>query len=273
MKYLFSIALMLGIFSICKSQDKILAIGYAKNFVNKDSSNVSFTVDLNRVPGKTESGGSYYIVNTAIGKTPLDFYLKPTADVNLGTYTTSAPNNISAGLPLGVSYEFNTNKNFGYLALSGEFSSDGVAEKKLDQYLYYFSPGIILNYTFYDTSKFQNLIDFAIGGYYSFGTRLQNVKTKIKNAYNKFYVPISLSMSLLKNKTFYRIKLSSIYKYNYILNDDQIITPDKNRNFFLFKLDYYFIKQLGFNLTYNNGYEEPLFKKVHSLSFGITLAR
>jgi hypothetical protein len=264
----------IGLYFYSISQDKILSIGYSKNFVNKDSTNFSVTMDLNRVPGKTEAAGSYYPVNKPFFSTALDFYIKPTADVNLGSYTTSAPNNISVGLPIGLVYEFPKVQS-GYFALGLEFSSDLVSDKKLDQYLYYFSPGVTFNYTFYDSSRFLNQIDFGIGAYYSSGTRMQDIKVKEKNKYNKFYLPVSLSFNLFKNaaKNFYRVKFSGIYKYNNVYNDDRTITTKKDRNYIVLKLDYFFVKQLGVNITYNAGYEEPLFKKVNALSFGITFAR
>lgn len=256
-----------------KAQDKILSIGYSKNFVNKDSSNFAIQFDLNRTTGKSENAGSFYLVNTPIKSTPFDFYLKPTADVNIGSYTTSAPNNISVGLPFGFAYEV-PKFGKGLFTTSLEFSTDAVAEKSLQQYLYYFSPGVTVSYSYVDPEN-NNIIDIGVGTYFSNGKRLQNIKTKVKNTYQKVTIPLSVSMNLFKNipKNFYRLKFTGIYKYSDIKKDDRLITPDRDKNFVLLKLDYFFIKQLGINITYNAGYEEPLFKKVNSLSFGITLAR
>jgi len=256
------------------SQDRIFAIGYTKNFVNSDSSNISFTIDLNRMPGKTEGAGTYFLVNIPSFE-KINFFVKPTADVNLGSYTTLAANNVAIGLPIGLSrlLSVNPNAKWGTLWASFEVGPDFIADKSFDNYLYYVSPGVILNYS--HTSKKETVIDFGIGFKYGFGERLQSVKTKERNSYKKYIIPIGLAFNTFKSKddSYHHLKLSGIYKYNHILKDDPTISPDKDRSYLQFKLDYYFISQLGLNITYTSGYEEPLFKKVNSLAFGITLAR
>lgn len=259
----------------CKSQDRIFAVGYTKNFVSKDSSNISFTIDLNRMPGKSEGAGTYFLVNTPAFE-KFNFFVKPTADVNLGSYTTLAANNVSIGLPIGLSRKLNKDNpsaTFGTFWGAFEIGPDFIADKTFDNYLYYLSPGFTLNYS--HTSRKETVIDFGIGVKYGFGERLQSVKTKQKNTYTKYIVPIGVTFNTFKSKddSFHHLKFSGIYKYNHILKDDPIAFPDKNRNYLQLKLDYYFISQLGINVTYSSGYEEPLFKKVHSLAFGITLAR
>lgn len=257
------------------SQDRIFAIGYTKNFVNSDSSNVSFTIDLNRMPGKSEGAGTFYLVNTPTFE-KINFFVKPTADVNLGSYTTLAANNVSIGLPIGLSRKLNKdnpNSTWGTLWGSFEIGPDFIADKTFDNYLYYISPGVTLNYSY--TSTKETVLDLGIGFKYGFGERLQSVKTKSKNTYNKYIIPIGLAFNAFKSKddSYHHLKLSGIYKYNHIIKDDQTISPAKDRNYLQLKLDYYFISQLGLNITYTSGYEEPLFKKVNSIAFGITLAR
>lgn len=257
------------------SQDRIFAIGYTKNFVNSDSSNISFTIDLNRMPGKSETAGTYFLVNAPAFE-KVNFFVKPTADVNLGSYTTLAANNVAIGLPIGVTRKLNKdnpNAKWGTLWGSFEVGPDFIADKSFNNYLYYVSPGITLNYS--HSSKKETVIDFGIGFKYGFGERLQNVKTKEKNSYRKYIIPIGVAFNAFKSKddSYHHMKLSGIYKYNHILKDDPTISPDKDKNYLQIKLDYYFISQLGFNITYTSGYEEPLFKKVNSIAFGITLAR
>jgi hypothetical protein len=258
-----------------KSQDRIFAIGYTKNFVNSDSSNISFTIDLNRMPGKSEAGGTYFLVNTPAFE-KFNFFVKPTADVNLGSYTTLAANNVAIGLPIGFSRKLNKDNpdaKWGTLWGSFEVGPDFIADKSFDKYLYYVSPGVTLNYS--HSSKKQTVIDFGIGFKYGFGERLLSAETKQKNSYKKYIIPIGIAFNAFKSKddSYHHLKLSVIYKYNHILKDDPTISPDKGRNYLQFKLDYYFTGQFGVNITYTSGYEEPLFKKVNSLAFGITLAR
>jgi hypothetical protein len=272
MKNLFCLLLLcctLGVYC----QDKLLAFGYTKNIINPDSSNIGISIDLNRVPGKVEKSGGYMLVNEEIGTSNSSFYVKPTADINVGSATTSLPNNISIGLPFGLTW-YIPKFSKGLFNASIEFSSDIVADKSLDKYLYYFSPGLTLFYSFV-AKKDNTTIDFGLGGYYSSGTRQQDIKTKVKNAYQKFSVPISLGISTFKNqvKDFFRVKISASYKYNDVFKDERLITPNNDNNYINLKLDYFFIKKLGLNFSFNSGYEEPLFKKVKSWSIGFTLAR
>lgn len=258
-----------------KAQDRIFAVGYTKNFVDNDSSNVSFSIDLNRMPGKSEGTGTFYLVNAPFFE-KINLFVKPTADVNLGSYTTLAANNVSIGLPVGFSRKLNQdnpNATWGTLWGSIEIGPDLIADKTFQNYLYYLSSGVTLNYSY--TSEKETIIDFGIGFKYGFGERLQSVETNTKNDYEKFIIPIGLAFNAFKSKdaTYHHLKLSGIYKYNHILKDDQTLFPNKNNSYIQVKLDYYFISQLGLNITYTSGYEEPLFKKVNSIALGITLAR
>ncbi|MDB5223384.1 MAG: hypothetical protein JWN83_2051 [Chitinophagaceae bacterium] len=254
-------------------QDRILSFGYSKNFIDKDSSNFAIQIDLNRIPGKTESAGSFYVVNTIVGKTPFGFYLKPTADINIGSYTTLAPNNISVGLPFGFSFDI-PKFSPGLFSASLEFSPDFVGEKTFSQYLCYFSPGVVVNYSLVPHTTAE-IIDIGAGIYKSYGKRMQSTKTKTTNKYQKITIPVAIGLSLFKNtaKNFHRLKFAGVYKYNHVQKDNTLITPNVFNSYVLLKLDYYFIKNLGVNFTFNSGREEPLFKRVKSLSFGITLAR
>ncbi|SDF77902.1 hypothetical protein SAMN05421827_101516 [Pedobacter terrae] len=270
---LFAIALLFSLPSM--SQDRIFSIGYTKNFISSDSSNVSFTIDLNRIPGKSEGPGTFYLINIpALEK--LNFFVKPTADVNLGSYTTLTANNVSIGLPLGFSRKLNKdtpNTTWGTLWGSFEIGPDFIADKTFNNYLYYLSPGFALNYSY--TSTNETVVDFGVGFKYGFGKRLQSVETKATNSYGKYVIPIGLALNAFKAKddSYHHLKLSGIYKYNHILKDELSIGTGKDKNYLQFKLDYYFMSQLGINVTYTSGYEEPLFKKVNSLAFGITFAR
>lgn len=270
------ISSVLSVLLLCsataKGQDRIISFGYSKNFVSKDSSNFALQIDINRVPGKTETGGGYYIVNESFSTdSDWGYYIKPTADVNVGTYTTSAPNNISIGLPIGISYD-PPKFSRGLFIFSGELVPDLVADKSFQSYLYYLSAGLVAQYGLVPKGSGEN-IDITIAGYYSRGKRIQDVKGKIKNDFGKFTIPIILQLSLWRAKAdFFRIKFAGTFKYNNLFKDDRLVTQQHN-NYWSMKLDFYIIKKLGLNITYNTGYEEPLFRKINALSFGITLAR
>lgn len=256
-----------------QSQDRIFSIGYAQNFINEDSSNFSFSIDLNRIPGKSEAGGNYLPVNEPVFE-EVNFFIKPTADVNLGSYTTLAANNVSVGFPIGLSrLLLNANSTVGVLWGSFEIGPDFIADKSFDNYLYYASPSVNLNYSF--TSRKQTVIDLGIGLKYGFGKRLQNVTTKVENSYRKYIIPVGIAINAIRSKdeTYHHIKFSGIYKFNYLLEDDSILFPKKGQVYTQLKFDYYFTGQIGINITYTAGYEEPLFKKVNSIAIGITLAR
>lgn len=261
--------------TFAKAQDRIVSFGYAFNIINSDSSNYAIQVDLNRIRGLSEAAGSYFLVNTPLpgNKFPLRFYLKPTADVNIGSGTSLLPNNISVGLPFGFAHKFKNTSN-GTFFLAAELSPEFVGDKTLSQYLYYVSPGLVLNYGIVPDKKATN-IDLSIGIYRAFGRRMHDVKTKVKNDYGKISVPVALSISLFKNNKddFHYVKLTGVYKHNYIMEDNFTINPNKTNNFMNFKLDFFPIKKLGLNFSYSSGRDEPLFKQVKSFIAGFTFAR
>jgi hypothetical protein len=254
------------------AQDRIFSFGYTTNFVAKDSTNFSLTVDVNRMPGKSEAAGTYFLYNqTAFEK--VNFFIKPTADINLGTYTTLAANNVSVGLPIGISRLLNTpnpDNTKGNILASIEIGPDFIADKSFNNYLYYISPGLTFNYIFQSKKEF--IFDLGFGIKYGIGQRVQTIEPKDNYTYNKYIVPIGIAISAFKSeKDFHYLKFGGIFKYNRVLEDQDNVR--KSNIYTQLKLDIFAVSQLAFNITYTAGYEEPLFKQVNSLAFGITLAR
>ncbi len=88
------------------------------------------------MPAQSEKAGGYYFESPVWG-----YYLKPTLDINLGSSVTSAPNNISIGVPIGLVYDFsNREKRFpGIVSFYIEGSPEMVADQNMQNILYYFS--------------------------------------------------------------------------------------------------------------------------------------
>jgi hypothetical protein len=274
MKKLLTILLLTVSFA-AKAQERIFSFAYAFNQVNSDSSNFAIQVDVNRTRGFTEGTGSYFFLNTRISpfSVPLKLYIKPTADINIGSGTGILPNNVAVGLPIGLTYKLRNTAN-GTFYFGPELSSDFVSDKNFDQYLYYFSPGFVLNYSIVPDKKATN-IDFSAAIYRSYGQRMQDVKSGVKNRYAKTSIPISLAVSFWKNlaKDFHHFRFTALYKHNYVTDDNFALNPNVRNNFTNLKLDIFPIKQLGFSLGYVSGRDEPLFKQVKSFTVGLTLAR
>ncbi|MGQ0740045.1 MAG: hypothetical protein ACT4OJ_13420 [Bacteroidota bacterium] len=253
------------------SQERIFSIAYAKNYIYPDSTNYTVQLDFNRNPSKSEAAGTYWLLNEAIGGN-FGVFIRPTADVNVGSGTTVAPNNISISLPAGIAYDGTIKGDI--FSFSVEVFPEIVSDKSLNNHLRYISKGLGAVYSHTSHSE-QFVIDISSGLYWAHGTRLRDIKSKLKNKYGRFLFPVFLNSSILKSKdsSFYKIKLNAYYKYNNVFKDDPNIITDKTMNYFYARLDFYVIKNLGISIVYNNGNEEPLFKKVKSFSFGLTLAR
>jgi len=252
----------------------LFSIGYTKNYISSDSTNISFTLDLNRIPGATEKGGGYFFVNEVIDVSQWRYYVKPSIDVNIGSGTTTVPNNVSLGVPVGLAYDFKKPK---VLSLYIEGSPDFVADKTFDNYLFYFTIGSYLKFEY----NRNVLFNITAGAMVSNGKRAYAAKAKEGDGYGRLTVPIFIKLNFWDAKfgkgsdakEYKRINLTNTFKFSNVYNDAAAITPDPTLFYFNSKFDFFFIPRLALSVTYNSGYEEPLFKKVRSLAIGLTLAR
>jgi hypothetical protein len=262
----------LTIFSVAGyAQEKIFAIGYGTTFVMKDSTTLNLSFDLNRIPAQTEKAGGYYFINELIDSTKRwRYYLKPTMDVNLGSGVASSPNNIAVGLPVGLAYDFKGLKFSWYL----EGAPELIADKTFKDKLYYFTTS---TYIKFQAVKDGFTLNFLTGLSNSNGVR-QQIGTTDTDDYGRLTVPVYLKMIFCKTTTkngkdFNRFNWVNSFKYSYVYTDNRTVNSDKNYGYFNTKLDVYLTPNLGLNVTYGNGNEEPLFKRNHAITFGISLAR
>jgi len=252
-------------------QEKLFSIGYGKTFISGDSSTFSFSLDLNRIPGKSETAGGYFI-NEVIGKSQWGYYVKPSMDINIGSSISSAPNNISVAIPIGLVYDApKFNNNEGILSLYIEGAPEAISDKSFKNFLYYFSFGPFIKYEFNMSNL---LLDLQTGISNAYGVRNQN---KIRNDnYGRITIPLYFKFTCwnAKDKKVYRrIQIVNTLKYNLIYSDDFTLFNDKKYFFNNTKFDFYITSYFGLNISYNFGNEEPLFKKNNSISFGLTLAK
>lgn len=273
--YLTCIAVFLSSLSVY-GQEKLFALGYTQTFVTNDSSTLGFTLDLNRIPGQSEKAGGVYLLNNTIGSTKFGYYIKPTADVNVGSSVSSAPNNISVGMPIGLAYDI-PKTPIGIFTAYLDVSPELVADKGFRNNLYYLSQNLYVKYEL-NSSVLINLIG---GLSHATGNRDQyEVGT---SRYRRFTIPAYLKMAFWndtsrKEKAFKRISWITTYKYNSVYADyTNPVTNDgakgKSYNFVSSKFDFYITPNFGINVTYFNGFEEPLFKRNNSLSLGVSFAR
>ena len=261
--------------STAYSQERIFSLGYGKSFVTDDSSTINLTFDLNRIPGQTEKAGGYYFVNEVLGKSNWGYYIKPTMDVNIGSGVTSAPNNISIGVPFGIVYDFKET-DLGIFSWYFDGSPELIADKTFTNNLYYVSLNTYLKYEYLDSKI---LIDIISGISNANGVRHQVLpKEDDTENYGRLTVPaymklVAWNASTNKGKDYKRISWINSFKYNHIYSDNKSVNPETDYTFFNSKLDFYITPNLAINVTYFNGNEEPVFKRNNSITFGLTLAR
>jgi hypothetical protein len=272
MKNITCISFLVFFFSqISYAQERLFFLGYTKNYISSDSTNFTLNFDLNRIPGATEKVGGTFIYNDVLKESQWRLYIKPSADINIGSGTTTAANNINVGLPIGFSYD-----GIKLSELSFEGSPEFVADKSFDNFLFYGSVGAY----FKVESKRKTLLNISTGLTLSNGKRTYSDKGKNTNSYGRFTIPLYVKFAF-KNakeqkdttKTYYRFQFSNTIKINNVYKDNATITPDPSLFYTNGKFEFYFTPRLAFAIGYTYGYEEPLFKKVNSLSFGLTFAR
>src|SRR6218665_67979 len=252
------------------AQERLLFLGYTKNYVSGDSTHFTFNFDLNMIPGASEKVGGTFFVNKLLKKEAWRFYFKPSADVNIGSGTTTAPNNISIGTPLGFSYD-----GIKLSELSFEGAPEFVADKTFDNFLFY---GTVGTY-FRIESKKKTLLNVSVGVSVSNGKRSYSMKGAQSHSYGRFTIPVYTKFAFWegadpsdKSKKYFKMHLTGTLKINNVYKDDEVITPDPSLLYSTGKLEFYFIPRLAFTVNYTYGYEEPLFKKNNTLSFGLTFA-
>jgi hypothetical protein len=204
--------------------------------VDKDSTNFNITFDLNRIPGSTEKAGGYYFVNETFRQSRWGYYIKPTMDVNIGSSITSAPNNISVGLPIGIVYDFPKN-NLGIFSWYIEASPEFVADKTFSNNLYYLSLNTYLKYEYLDNKLLVNVI---AGISNANGGRNQILADgNINDRYGRITFPVFLKLvtwnattkrivdGVEKGKDFKRISWTNSFKFNHIYSDNKIVNKEK----------------------------------------------
>ena len=118
------------------------------------------------------------------------------------------------------------------------------------------------------------------------GIRHQTLPEKNKtDNYGRITIPVYLKLvtwtastkrqvnGVQKGKDFKRISWTNSIKFNHIYSDNETINEKSDYIFFNSKFDFYIVPNLGINVTYFNGNEEPIFKRNNSITFGLTFAR
>jgi hypothetical protein len=272
----------------CFGQEQIFSLGYSKTFIKKDSSTLSLTLDLNRIPGQTNQPGGYYFKNDIIGTKGWGYYIKPTIDINIGSAISSSPNNISLGTAFGLAKDFKKTK-VGIVSLYIEGLPQIVSDKSLKNSLYNVSIG---PYVKYELINSKILLDILLGVSNANGVR-DEYEGRINHYYGRVTIPLFLKFKCWdatdkkkqndtqhqtqnekqKEKHYQRISWTNSFEFNYVYSDDSKINVDKNYKYFNSKFDFYLIHNLALTIAYSNGKKEPMFKQNNSLTFGLTLAR
>ncbi|OZI09601.1 hypothetical protein BWI93_03190 [Siphonobacter sp. BAB-5385] len=255
-------------------QDNIFSIGYGKTYVGDDSTSFNVLIDLNRTPGVSESAGGFYFVNRPFKGSKWGYYFKPTMDINVGTSIASSPNNISLGLMNGFAYDFEKT-SLGVFTFLCEMGPEFVSSRDLKKSLTYFSFSPLIDYEIWQNGGFHAIIGASIAN----GFRANPEQDKAY--YGRLTFPLFIKGELIKasakvegnDMEFKVIKISGRFKYNWIFSDKSGDLLHNRLFYNTIKADIYFHPFFGLNLTYNKGFEEPLFKENHSFSIGLTFAR
>ena len=274
MKIIKSILILfaLGCIASTYGQERLFSLGYGKTFVSNDSTTVSLTLDLNRIPGQSERAGGYYFVNEVLGEKGWGYYIKPSIDVNIGSGISSAPNNVSLGIPVGLVYDFKKTA-IGLFSLYLVGAPEMIADKSFKNNLHYLSLNAYIKYEFLNDAI---LINFLAGVTNANGFR--NQIEVDSEQYGRITLPLFLRANFWnavspKDRKYKRISWISTFKFNHVYADDLLASEDDTYFYFSSKFDVYVTPNIGLNVTYFNGQEEPLFRRNNAISFGITLAR
>ncbi|OXB21479.1 hypothetical protein B0A80_16925 [Flavobacterium tructae] len=246
----------------------MIFLGYTKNYFEKDSTNITLNFDLNRIPGSSEKNTDTYLYNENMKNEKFGLYVKPTADINIGSGTTTAPNNISVALPFGIAYDSTP-----FAQLSFEIGPEIVGDKNFDNYLIYGNTGVYYRWEY----KKKVLVNLAAGAGMAHGTRTYLDEKKKANGYSRFTVPLYFKFGFWNGEKngvpYQKLQLVNSFKFNNVFEDNDLITPEPNMIFNTTRIDLYLNANFAITAQYQYGQEEPLFKKLKTMSFGITLAK
>jgi hypothetical protein len=252
-----SIILIIFLVGTLYPQEKIASIGVGLNIKNNDSITYNFSFSFNRTPAVEEDAGPSLKV-FQLGKSTI-FSLRPSSQVDVGNGVENSPNNLFFDLELEGLSRIHNLKTTNILY---EFAPSISADKNFYTGLLYSSLGVKLLYYNYPS-------DYAF--YVLPGINFDLVRRVVKGTspYGSFRIDGTLDFNLKIKKL---INFTILSKLFYIRNDASVIANGTYGNLTAsidFKFPFY--NKLGLSAKYSIGYDQPLYKKVNSISFGISL--
>ena len=214
------------------------------------------------------------------------FGIRPSAEGDFGKDVESSPNNVLASIGIESQYRSGTNS-----VIIPELNITGSSDKTFSTGLVYCDLGV--KYLYYNnpsTPRFSILP----GLNFNYGQRVSDANSP--NAFQRMVVSLITSFSLGENvpktKTIYttkndtcfteeteiittfkeRVKFSLTTKLYSIRNDTTVISNGFYGNL-TFSVDVYLTDNFGLYGKYVLGHEQPEFKKMNSVSFGLAFFR
>lgn len=238
-------------------QEKLVDIGTGIKF-NPDSIAFSLSFSFNRTASSESEQGPYIIVHKGFTRNHV-WALKPSFESNIGSGTTSSPDNID--LDLGFQYNMHLAKTSILLV---NFAPTASCDKDFTTALMYPSLGIKYLYYYYGVSR--QFRFYVLPGFnFDYGKRRTN-----SSMLPPFYrANLSLQIQTTLASCLDIGLNSQIYK---IKNDTTVIADGTYGNMAL-SATYRFAKKFGLTTKYSLGYNQPLFKKINTLTIGLAWYR
>lgn len=251
-----------------------LRLGVAADFNSKGKLVQTISFDLNRTEKVDEKVNQYWLFSKN------GYFIQPSADINIGEKTTSADNNITVLLNMGRVY---LDKKQGTLKWNKvlEFNPTYSSDKNFQEKLVYGQFKAVLNvikshYALPVDTFINRKFSFSAGAFSNLGGRRSQVLDL-----NKFYAiagPLAelkwLWRKLPKNKaegtdpyTDWQLKISG--KGYYLFSE---LAPVYDKDFagsVSVGLDKKFVRFFYVGLSYKYGNDNPTYKNVHTLEFGL----
>jgi hypothetical protein len=281
-----TIGLLSSLFLLCSvqlfCQEKLADVGVGYDFT-QESKAFNLSVTFNRTQSADAEPGPYLKV---FRLSDVVFGIRPSAQADFGKDVESSPNNVLASIGIESQHRLGTN-----YVLIPELDITGSSDKSFSTGLVYGDAGV--KYLYYNnpsTPRFSILPSL----HFNYGQRVTDVGTP--NAFQRVVAALTTSFSIgdnvsKKNKIYVRkddtcfieetetttkfkerVTFSLTATVYSIKNDTSVISNGTYGNL-SFSVDVCLTDDFGLSGKYVVGREQPLFKKMNAVAFGIAFFR
>jgi hypothetical protein len=247
--------LLLVPFALC--QEKLIDISTGFKF-QIDSTAFSLSFTFNRTASSDADQGPYIVVFPGFSCDDV-FGLKPSIESNIGNGVESSPNNVDLDVKLHWRMQLaNTS------LLLGELAPTASSDKDFKTALLYPSLGIKFLYHNYGDSE--NFRFYVLPGLnFDFGSRV--AKSSTPSSFHRITTSLQFQTTIVSS-----VDIGLNLQLFVVKNDTTVIADGSYGNMAL-SATYRFAKKFGLSIKYSIGHNQPLFKKIHTLSIGFAWYR